>query len=213
MPPLYSLSWRILMFTRAGLPDAAARSSAGRISSGPLAVFAVTPERLDHLVVARVGEFRGGEPVPAVDGALRPHHLAPGGVVAQHADDRQPETHGGVVLEAVQTERAVAVDDHDALARMRDLRGERERHAHAERAERARVHPGALARHRQDLRGGRDDVTAVADHDRVAERRQPVARPRDTCAAGRRATRSSRAPPRPSSLLPLRSCAARRASR
>src|SRR5215468_2390754 len=83
-----------------------------------LAVLAVPAERLDDLVVAGVGKLGGDQSVPAVDGALRSHHLAPRAVVAHHADDRQLEAHRGVVLEAVQPERAVAVDDDDALARM-----------------------------------------------------------------------------------------------
>ncbi len=106
----------MITFTSAGLPEAAARSSAGRICSGSLDELAVAAERLHHLVVAGVGELGRGEAIPAVDGALRPHHLAPGGVVADDADDRQLEAHGGVELEAVQAEGAVAVDDHDALA-------------------------------------------------------------------------------------------------
>src|SRR5215468_1862493 len=129
----------------------------------PLDELAVAAERLDDLIVARVAQQRRARAVPAVHAALRPHHLAPGGVVADDADDREAEAHGRVVLEAVQAEGAVAVDDHDAAPGVGELRGEREGHADAERAQRARVHPRALAAHRQDLRRGRDDVAAVAD--------------------------------------------------
>ena len=74
---------------------------------------------------------------------LRAHHLTPRGVVADDADDREPETNGGVELEAVEPERAVAVDDQHPLVRVGKLGGEGERHADAERAERTGVHPGA----------------------------------------------------------------------
>src|SRR5262249_23868768 len=134
-----------------------------------LAVLAVPAERLDDLVVAGGGELGGDQSVPAVDGALRSHHLAPRAVVAHHADDRQLEAHRGVVLEAVQPERAVAVDDDDALSRMRGMGGQRERHPDPQRAERARIHPGALAGHRDDLRSGRHDAAAGTEHDRLAD--------------------------------------------
>ncbi len=56
----------------------------------------------DNLVVARVVQVNRN--VLAIEGALRPHHLAPGSVVADDADDGQVEADGRVEFEAVEAE-------------------------------------------------------------------------------------------------------------
>jgi hypothetical protein len=130
-------------------------------------VLAVTAHGRHDQVVAGGVEPGGHDPILAVDRRLGAQHLTPGGVVAHHADDGQPEAHGGVELEAVEAERAVAVDDQHPLVGVGDLGGQGERHADTQRAQRPRIHPGAVLRHLHHLGGLGHDVTAVADDDHV----------------------------------------------
>ena len=67
--------------------------------------------------------------------------LPPGRVVPHDDDHRQPEPHRGLEVEAVQAERAVALDDAHRPLRREELRRDRERRADAEGAERAGVEP------------------------------------------------------------------------
>src|SRR3954454_3250869 len=88
-------------------------------------------------------------------------------VVADDADERQVEAHGGVEVEAGEAERAVAEQAHDLTVGVGLLGADAERHADADRSERARIHPQAGALRLHDAAGERDDVAAVADAPRV----------------------------------------------
>ncbi len=92
----------------------------------------------------------------------------PDAVVAHHADDRQAVAHEAVELHPREAEGAVAEQQADLPVRVRDLRGERVARARPEAAVRARVHPAARLVGLDHAAGERDEVAAVADHDRVA---------------------------------------------
>src|SRR4051812_1222046 len=84
-------------------------------------------------------------------------------VVADDADERQVEAHGRVEVEAGEAERAVAEEAHDLTVGVGLLGADAERHADADRPERARVHPQAGALRLDHAAGEGDDVAAVAD--------------------------------------------------
>src|SRR4051794_32650411 len=131
-------------------------------------LLAVAAEHLGELAVADVGELVADvAAVLAVLLDLAVADLVHVRVVADDADERQVEPHRGVEVEPREAERAVAEQAHDLAVGVGLLGAEAERHADADRPERARVHPqtGALGLH--DPAGERDDVAAVADEPRV----------------------------------------------
>src|SRR5437773_11690482 len=103
----------------------------------------------------------------AVERELRVTDLSPAAVVADDARERQAEAHRRLELHPVQPQGTVAGDQEDTPFRMEELRGERERRADAETAERPGVEPLPRPVESHDLRGAADDVAAVADDDRL----------------------------------------------
>ena len=121
----------------------------------------------DLVVAAVVAQHARDDAVLAVHRPLADGDLTPLPVVADDGDDRDVEADESVEVEAVEPERAVAVDHDDALVRVDGVDRHAEASADAERAEGARIVPLPRQVHRQDLRRVRDDVAAVADDDRV----------------------------------------------
>ncbi len=99
---------------------------------------------------------------------LRQTDLPPGGVVSDHHHHRHLETHRGLEVEAVEAERAVALDHEDGALRMQVLGGEPERRAHAQAAQRPGVEPAAGPGEFDGLGAHGDKVPAVGDEHRVA---------------------------------------------
>ena len=157
-----------MTLTQAGLPEARARSRAGRMSLGSVTCSPWPPSAIDDAVVAR-GRQEVGDVAAllAVAGNLPIADLVPGRVVAHDADDRQVETHGRVELEAVEPKSAVAKQDERFLVRQRHLGGDGKGHAHAQRPQRPRVEPVPGLARLDDAGADRHHVAAVADEDGV----------------------------------------------
>src|SRR4051812_24271835 len=131
-------------------------------------LLAVAAEHLGELVVLDVGELVADvAAIRAVLLDLAVADLVHVRVVADDPDERQVEAHGRVEVEAGEAERAVAEQAHDLTVGVGLLRAEAERHADADRPERAGVHPQAGALGLHHAAGERDDVAAVADEPRV----------------------------------------------
>src|SRR3954451_12300975 len=131
-------------------------------------LLAVAAEHLRELAVADVRQLVADvAAVLAVLLDLAVADLVHVRVVADDADERQVEAHGRVEVEAGEAERAVAEQAHDLTVGIGLLGADAERHADADRPERARVHPQAGALRLDDAARERDDVAAVADEPRV----------------------------------------------
>src|SRR4051795_4305823 len=131
-------------------------------------LLAVAAEHLRELAVAHVRQLVADiAPIRAVLLDLAVADLVHVRVVADDADERQVEAHRGVEVEAGEAERAVAEEAHDLTVGVGLLGADAERHADADRPERARVHPQAGALRLHDAAGEGDDVAAVADEPRV----------------------------------------------
>src|SRR3954468_1975194 len=127
-------------------------------------LLAVAAEHLRELAVAHVRQLVADvAPIRAVLLDLAVADLVHVRVVADDADERQVEAHGGVEVEAGEAERAVAEEAHDLTVGVGLLGADAERHADADRPERAGVHPQAGALRLHDAAGEGDDVAAVAD--------------------------------------------------
>src|SRR6266436_4941542 len=94
-------------------------------------VLAVSAQRFHHLVVAGRRELRGRRLFRPEELHLRQPDLAPGGVVSDHHHHGQLEAERGLVVHAVESERAVALDHEHRPVRMQELRGDGEWGAHA----------------------------------------------------------------------------------
>src|SRR3954451_13571317 len=131
-------------------------------------LLAVAAEHLCELVVLDVGELVADvAAIRAVLLDLAVADLVHVRVVADDPDERQVEAHGRVEVEAGEAERAVAEQAHDLTVGVGLLGADAERHADADRPERARVHPQAGALRLHHAAKERDDVAAVADEPRV----------------------------------------------
>src|SRR3954453_3992095 len=103
---------------------------------------AVAAQRLDDLVVARLGPQLGRHRV-AVEELHRVLLERPDAVVAHHGHDVDAVAGQRVELHAAKAEPAGADEQHDLLARTRQLRRQRVAGPRAQAAERARVQPAA----------------------------------------------------------------------
>ena len=168
----YATAGSVSTLTSAGPPAAKARSSAGRSSAGSSDQLAVTPERLDQLVVARLGPQLGGDRV-AVEELHRVLLERPDPVVADHADDRDAVARERVELDRRESERPVAEQQHDLALRVRELRGQR--------VARARSRDSRTGPDRASSRAGRSRPRAPRTR-RSRRRRRPRSR-RDRAAA------------------------------
>src|SRR5438270_6907481 len=151
----------------------------GALERGPdlrriLDVLSVPTERLDHLVVARRRKQRRGALLRTEELHLGQADLSPGGVISHHAHHRQLEAQRRLEVHAVQSERAVALDDEDGTAGVQKLRGDRERRTHSQAPERPRIEPSSRAAELDPLRRDRDPVSAVRDEHAVARRASHV---------------------------------------
>ncbi len=155
------------MFTSETPGVANARSSAGPMAPGCVDELAVSAERLDHLVVADARRELGHDVVAE----QRLHRMllqTPDAVVADDRGDVHAVTHERFEIAERETDRAVAEQQHDLAVGMRDTRRQRVARPHAEAAVRSGIEECPRLEALDELPRVRDEVAAVADHDRVA---------------------------------------------
>ena len=160
------------MFTSETPLVAKARSRAGPIADGSVTSSPWPPSAVDHLVVADPGAELGHDVVSE----QRLHRVLlepPDPVVADDRDDVHAVPHERLEVAEREADRAVAEQQHDLAIGMGDTGRERVTRAHPQAAVRTRVEERAGHVAVDELPRVRDEVAAVADHDRVA--RQPLA--------------------------------------